>query len=122
MPRISRRYTPAVIAEIQHRRRSGESVEEIAAAIGTTPGALRSTCSLLRISLRTESSPNGGARLDSFKLARGELEPLRITPSVETRARLRIEAVKRGIGVEELARDVLTVVAEDQIFGAVLDR
>jgi hypothetical protein len=117
MPRC--RYSDALVAEIRRRIACGEQAEDIANAIGTTVASLRATCSALRISLRNGGSPPGGRRIDGFKPTAPE--PMRLSLSVETRARLEIEARKRGVQAVELCRDVLSIVAADNIFAAVLD-
>jgi hypothetical protein len=49
------------------------------------------------------------------------LQPVAIRLPVEVRARLEIEAKKRGITLTELCGTLLSVVANDGIVGAVLD-
>ncbi len=49
------------------------------------------------------------------------LQPVAIRLPVEVRARLEIEANKRGITLTELCATLLQVAAEDGIVGAVLD-
>jgi hypothetical protein len=111
--------TPDVVHEIGRRCSAGQPVDEIAEAIGTTPKSLRATCSKLRISLRTKRSPRGGARFDAFKP--GKVAPLKVTLAPDERARLEIEAGTRGVRVEELAHDILALVARDALVSAVLD-
>jgi hypothetical protein len=49
------------------------------------------------------------------------LQPVAIRLPVEVRARLEIEAKKRGITLTELCSTLLSVAANDGIVGAVLD-
>jgi hypothetical protein len=88
-PRGRIRHDSKTIFEICRRRAAGESAREIAAAIGTTEASLRSTCYILRISLRNEHSPKDAPRLDPYKSNPRTIEPIEIRPSSAADSRSR---------------------------------
>ena len=105
MPR-QKKITAAVLEQIPSLIERGISPDEIAARVGCTSGTLRVVCSKAKISLRKKKSDKPtipvalpGAMIGMFQR----------------------EAGKRGLAVEAFASMLLKVIAQDNLYDAVLD-
>jgi hypothetical protein len=97
------KYTSDQITTLRIMVGQRRSAEEIAAVLGRSPSSIRMMCSRLDLSLT-----------DHRVLLR-----VRVPPDVLVE--LKSEAAARQMPIETLARILLTVVAKDKIFEAVLD-
>jgi hypothetical protein len=115
-----KKITAAVLERISTLIERGISPDEIAISIGCTRGTLYVVCSKAKISLRKSGSQ--------------KLLPLSDTPPERTHhtaipfklpettvGRLRHEADKRGLAAGTLAAMLLEMIAQDNLYDAVLD-
>ena len=117
MPR-QKKITAAVLKTIPTLIERGISPAEIAAKLGCTSGTLRVVCSKAKISLRKRQS--GKHRPSSDTLP--ERTHHAAIPLPETAVgKLRQEAVKRGLPVATFASMLLKIIAQDNLYDAVLD-
>jgi len=143
-------FTPSIVAEIVRRARAGATGKAIAERLGLKETSLRVKCSKLGISLRkcreaqaaldddtrvfAEDRVSATAALlsscPSVSSHAATLSPLNAIPS---RASLIIDvprhttmqfqqwAAARGMSAERLASRMLTVIAQEALFNAILD-
>jgi hypothetical protein len=132
-------FTPLVISQIASLVDQGISSEDIAQQVGCRVSSLRVRCSQLGISLRrrkpVEDFPSGsdeiqysqpGKRQIRRERSNGELvsDPptaLGVSLSQVTIDRLRQQAALMGISGSTLAATLLRVIAQDDLYEAVLD-
>ncbi len=117
MPR-RQKFTPQLLAEIQHRVAVGQPAREIADRLQIDYGSMRVMCNRHCISLRTPGQ-KGGRTMDPLRTPPKSLE---LKLPTETFARLRIEATKRGVTTKELSVAILDAVVADDLVGAVLEK
>jgi len=115
-----KKITAAVLEQIPTLIGRGVSPGEIADSIGCTRGTLRVVCSKAKISLRKSDSGKLRPRSDSApENIHHATIPLKLPEMVA--GRLRREAGKRGLAVATLASMLLEVIAQDNLYDAVLD-
>jgi len=122
LPRVPKpkKITAAILEQIPTLIERGISPDEIADRIGCTRGTLRVACSKAKISLRKGDSDNLRSLSDSApERTRDAAIPLNL-PDMAI-GRLRREAGKRGLAVATLASMLLEVIAQDNLYDAVLD-
>jgi hypothetical protein len=115
MPRF--KFTPELLAEIQHRIAVGQTAREVASRLGCDYNSMRAVCNRHVISLRPPDM-KGGRTMDPMRSPPKSIE---LKLPVEVFARLRIEARKRGISTTELSAAILGAVVCDGLVVAVLD-
>ena len=98
----SKRFTREVLESIPVWLEMGATPTEIAAALGTTVNCLRVRCSAHNISLRST-----GAAL------RGAL-------TIEQWKAIQYEATRRGVSVWQLVAEVVSTVADNNLFAMIL--
>src|SRR5215472_8719271 len=98
------RFTPEQVELLQQMVATGHSGIAIAAALGVTPLAVRVKCCALGLRLRP--------------LKKSDELRFKVEPAVA--ARLREEARRRNTTTNGLARQLLTMIAWDGLFAAVL--
>jgi len=115
-------FTEAVIADmrehIPHLIAEGRSIREIADTIGCRPGSLKVKCAQLGISLRRRRV------LPELKPPRQKVSPLRpMLVELAPRIFALFDSKSRAAGVQPqtLAASLLTIIARDDLFNAVLD-
>jgi len=111
MPRPCK-LTPELLATIPALLEQGLRKPEIAERFGCTPGTLQVICSLAKISLRP-----GGPRPRKSK-------PIEPPFFISHKAMLgfRERAAAMGCSETKLARDLLEMIARDNLYDAVLDQ
>jgi hypothetical protein len=142
-------FTPSIIAEIVRRARTGATGKAIAERLGLKEASLRVKCSKLGISLR--KCREAQAALDddllvfaedrvattaplvssyaSVRAGEATLSPaLRPSPTpliidvpYHTTVQFRQWAATRGTSAERLASQMLTLIAQEDLFNAILD-
>jgi hypothetical protein len=115
----SKTFTPAGILLIQYLRGKGRSSAEIAEKLGCTLGTLRVRCSQLGIGLRHQRRGKRRTLPDVLQRERGK--ELTIALSADTNSQLRRQAVSIGWTEARLASELLKVIAQDDLYDAVLD-
>jgi hypothetical protein len=105
-------FTPEVLASIPEWVKEGMSTDTIAARIGCTANSLKATCCKKKISLRRERT----ARSIIVPEPRQAMKLSRSASFV-----LHLAAERRSCDVNELAKDLLEIIARDNLFNAVLD-
>jgi hypothetical protein len=115
----SKTFTPAGILLINRLRDEGRSSAEIAEKLGCALGTLRVRCSQLGISLRQQGHAKCRTLPDVLQRERGE--ELTIALSVVAIDQLRLRAVSFGWTEAQLASELLKVIAQDDLYDAVLD-
>jgi hypothetical protein len=122
-------FTKAVFASIPTLVQQGFNTEAIAARLGCKVGTLRVRCSQAQISLRvpkevkvvplvpgpTPPKPPKQKRSYAFALP----TTLQLSRVAMSRLRQRAEAI--GVNEAKLASDLLEVIAQDDLYDAVLD-
>ena len=115
-------FTEAVIADmrehIPHLIAEGRSIREIADTIGCRPGSLKVKCAQLGISLRRRRV------LPELKPPRQKVSPLRpmlVELAAPIFALLDDKGRAAGVQPQTLAASLLTIIARDDLFNAVLD-
>jgi hypothetical protein len=108
-------YTPDVLASIPGMVAQNMSREEIAAQFGVTVASLQVTCCKKRISLRRPKL--GSPRILHIMTPQ---EP-RLKLSRAANFVLHLQAEKRASDVNALAKQLLEIIAKDNLFDAVLD-
>ena len=142
-------FTPSIIAEIVRRARAGATGKAIAERLGLKEASLRVKCSKLGISLRkcreaqaalddellvfAEDRVSATATLvssyPSVRSGEATLSPaLRPAPTPliidvpwHTTVQFRQWAASRGTSAERLASQMLTLIAQEDLFNAILD-
>jgi hypothetical protein len=115
-----KKITAAVLEQIPTLIKRGISPAEIAARVGCTSGTLRVACSKAKISLRKGDGDKLRSLSDSAtNTTHHAAIPLNL-PEIAT-AKLRHQAGKRGLAVATLASLLLEVIAQDNLYDAVLD-
>src|ERR1700730_2184817 len=111
-------FLPSLIPQIQSWRDEGLSTAEIADKLGCSLGTLRVRCSQLGIPLRRprkeQQAPKASARQENGASITISLHP-------GTVMALREQAASRGATVSGLAAILLEAVANDGLYGDVLD-
>ena len=113
-----KKFTAAVLEQIPTLIERGISVGEIADRIGCTRGSLRVVCSKAKISLRRTDGDKLRLLSDSGRPHHAAI-PFKL-PEMAM-GKLRREAGKRGLAVATLASMLLEVIAQDNLYDAVLD-
>ena len=103
--------TKDLMAGIPVLVQQGLNAEAIAARLGCTVGTLRVRCSQNHISLRRPGTPRG----------RGRGRSIAIQLSSTALDRFRKRAAATGVSEVKLATDLLEVIAQDDLYDAVLD-
>jgi hypothetical protein len=116
----SKTFTPAGILLINRLRDEGRSSAEIAEKLGCALGTLRVRCSQLGISLRQQRRRRCRTLPDVLRREHGK--ELTIALSVNTINQLRRQAVPFGWTEAQFASELLKVIAQDDLYDAVLDR
>jgi len=112
-PQVPRpkKITAAVLEQIPRLIERGVGADEIAARIGCTSGTLRVVCSKAKISLRKTERYKPGNHHAAIPV---DLPGAMI-------GMFQREAGKRGLAVEAFASMLLKVIAQDNLYDAVLD-
>jgi hypothetical protein len=122
--------TKDVMAGIPVLVQQGLNAEAIAARLGCTAGTLKVRCSQAQISLRVPKevkvvplvpAPNPFKPLEQERFS-GFALPTTLQLSRVAMSRLRQRAKAIGVSEARLARDLLEVIAQDDLYDAVLDR
>jgi len=139
-----KKLTPMVISGIRTWVQQGLNANEIAQNIGCTVGTLRVRCSQLKISLRHRGHSNGahtadtiarqaaasppppgqGTKRNEFTSVGSKVdrrEQLRVPVSKSTVQLLQTRAALKGLSDFCLAATLLEIIAQDDLFDAVLD-
>ena len=103
--------TKNLMAGIPALVQQGLSAEAIAARLGCTVGTLKVRCSQAQISLRRPGTPRGRGR--------GRFIAMRLSSTALDR--FRKHAAATGISEIKLATDLLEMIAQDNLYDAVLD-
>ena len=106
-----KKITAAVLEQIPRLIERGISPDEIAARVGCTSGTLRVVCSKANISLRKTERYKPGNHHAAIPV---DLPGAMI-------GMFQREAGKRGLAVEAFASMLLKVIAQDNLYEAVLD-
>ncbi len=115
----SKTFTAAGVSLINRLRDEGRSPAEIAETLGCALGTLRVRCSQLGISLRQNRH---GKRNVIQDIVRQKLDTsLTITLPPDAIERLRCRALSIGWTESQLASELLKVIAQDDLFNAILD-
>jgi hypothetical protein len=132
-------FTPLVISQIASLVEQGISSEDIAQQVGCRVGSLRVRCSQLGISLRrrkpVEHLPLGSDEIQYSQPSKRQIRrersngdlvsdphtALGVSLSQVTIDRLRQRAALMGISGSTLAATLLRVIAQDDLYEAVLD-
>lgn len=99
-------FSDKAVTRMKAMKAKGETNRVIANSLGSTPNSVGSTCTRLGI-YRYDQQARG-----RFALA------CRVSP--ETARTIRDEAKKRGMTQQQLLRDLLTNIADDDLFNAVI--
>jgi len=110
-----KKITAAVLEQIPSLIERGISPDEIAARVGCTSGTLRVVCSKAKISLRKSE------RDKPAKPARNHHATIPISLPRAMIGMFQREAGKRGLAVATFASVLLKVIAQDNLYDAVLD-
>ena len=107
----------------------GLNAEAIAARLGCTVGTLRVRCSQAQISLRVPKKvnvvplvPASPAKPPQSRQCFAFAVPTTLQLSRVAMSRLRQQAEAIGVNEAQLASDLLEVIAQDDLYDAVLDR
>jgi hypothetical protein len=123
-PRRQRVLTKEVMAGIPVLVEQGLNAQAIAERLGCKVSTLKVRCSQARISLRTPR-PNGCGTL-APKQPRRHRAAFTLETSLQlsrvAMSRLRQRAAEAGVSEAKLATDLLEVIAQDDLYDAVLDR
>ena len=121
--------TNDVMAGIPGLVQQGLNAEAIAAQLGCSVGTLRVRCSQARISLRVPKKVNVVRLVPAPKPPKQERSsacsfalPTTLLLSRVAMSRLRQRAKAIGVNEAELASDLLEMIAQDDLYDAVLDR
>ena len=119
MPK-QKKITATVLEQIPTLIERGINPDEIAARVGCTLGTLRVVCSKAKISLR---KVRRGKRCPSSQIAPERTHHATIALNLPEMAigKLRQEAGKRGLVVATLTSMLLEMIAQDNLYDAVLD-
>ena len=104
-------FTKDLMAGIPVLVQQGLSAEAIAARLGCTVGTLKVRCSQAQISLCRPGTPRGRGR--------GRFIAMRLSSTALDC--LRKHAAATGVSVIKLATDLLEMIAQDNLYDAVLD-
>jgi len=147
---MSKVFTPSIIAEIVRRARAGATGKAIAERLGLKEASLRVKCSKLGISLRKCREAQAALDDDMLVFAEDRvasaaalvpnwpsvnahvatLSPLHAVPSGaplvidvpwHTTMQFQQWAATRGMSAERLASRMLTLIAQEDLFNAILD-
>jgi hypothetical protein len=125
---MPKKITARVLKIIPTLIERGMSPAEIAARVGCTSGTLRVACSKAKISLRKRESDQARPSYDTPQLrpSYGTLQQrthhwLLLKLPEMAGGKLRQEAGKRGLAVGTFASMLLEVIAQDNLYEAVLD-
>jgi hypothetical protein len=123
--------TKDLMADIPVLVRQGFNAEAIAARLGCTVGTLKVRCSQQRISLRVPKQakvvplvplvPASPAKKPQPKQCFAIAMPTTLQISRVAMSRLRQQAEAIGVNEAQLASDLLEVIAQDDLYDAVLD-
>jgi hypothetical protein len=116
---MPKKITARVLKIIPTLIERGMSPAEIAARVGCTSGTLRVACSKAKISLRKRESDQ--ARPSYGTLQQRTHHWLLLKLPEMAGGKLRQEAGKRGLAVGTFASMLLEVIAQDNLYEAVLD-
>ena len=121
--------TAAALQQIRILIDQGVAAREIAHKVGCTLGTLRVVCSKSKISLRRKNPTQNGEqtvervstpRLISFSIS-GVSTTMGLRLPKQTAELLRQQAAAKGLSASTLATTLLKVIAQDDLWDAVLD-
>ena len=117
-----RRFAADPRSQIRRLIDEGLTPSEIAKTIGCTLGTLRVQCSKLGISLRVNRSHDRAAlRIRDSQKTHQHRKPVTVSLPANAVDAMKRRAAADGLSVSELAAILLQVIAEEDLYSAVLD-
>ena len=116
-----RKFAADARSQIRRLIDQGLTPSEIAKTIGCTLGTLRVQCSKLGISLRNQSRDRTAQRIADSHKTHQHRKPVTVSLPANAMDAMKRRASADGLSVSELAALLLQVIAEEDLYSAVLD-
>ena len=114
-------FTAEVLARISEMVAQGLSRAEIASLLGCKTTSLTTVCSVKRISLRRGPRRVRAEKVKPTRPSEIDREKMSVRLSPDTMRHLQLAAYRKGVSTATLASTLLDVIANDDLYDAVLD-